>query len=69
MASQNSLQVIREGGGVTRTDLSRVSGVSTTTIRKIENALIKGKVETKRRLLLGLTEITGIEYDYKKIFP
>jgi DNA-binding XRE family transcriptional regulator len=69
MASENNLKNVRQSAGVTVAQLNRASGVSDKTIRKIENRIIKGKVETKVNIIKGLTGLTGVDYQYKDIFP
>jgi DNA-binding XRE family transcriptional regulator len=69
MASENNLKKIRQSAGVTIAQLARESEISDKTIRKIENRTIDGKIETKAKIINGLKEITGVDYQYRDFFP
>lgn len=52
--SKNRLREIREEQGLSRAELSRLSGVSVTTIREIEIYIREGSKATKYKLVNGL---------------
>ncbi len=69
MAVENHLKRYRQSAGLSIAELAREADVSDKTIRKIENRLIPGKVETKVKIVIGLNSLAKRDYQIKEIFP
>lgn len=69
MPFENNLRKLRQDDGKTIAELARISEVSDKTIRKIENRVINGKVETKSKIIKGLNKLCNKDFNYKDIFP
>ncbi|HBL78137.1 MAG: hypothetical protein A2W90_13705 [Bacteroidetes bacterium GWF2_42_66] len=65
---ENRLKEIRIKEGLTITELSKKSDVSTRTISRIENSEGKSKVETLNKLLKNLNELTNKSYSFENVF-
>lgn len=70
MSSSNNLQQVRERLGLTKAELERRAGVSTTTIRQLEN----GKISSTRRttimkLFRALNEAANGSLSLEDVFP
>lgn len=71
MAAKNNLKEIRTKEGLSLTELSRLSNISTTTLRHIENHKKTTTPVTKNKIVNGLNtnpNRTKI-YTYEEIFP
>lgn len=71
MAKCNNLKKIREEAGLSKAELARLSGVSETTIRHVENSKREVTEKTKHRLVNALNKSNHKpkEYKFEEVFP